>query len=148
MPYGCAANVVPSPVGGSLMISGVTKAFSGATNGAVQTGYPGDIGGGVLIADTIDLTADNSNYLSASATDVESLPTSFETTLARAPDTNVFSFQFVNTAGAYASGNSSGTSTVEISASVPEPATWLLMLSGFGGIGLARRAAQRRQATA
>jgi len=43
--------------------------------------------------------------------------------------------------------DNSGTQTLSISA-VPEPATWAMMLAGFGGLGAAMRAARRGRTSA
>jgi hypothetical protein len=49
--------------------------------------------------------------------------------------------------GTYTLGDSSGSGTFNITA-VPEPATWAMMLVGFGGIGAAMRRSRRNQAVA
>lgn len=52
-------------------------------------------------------------------------------------------YRFVYTSNMATAGDISGTATFDVRA-VPEPATWALMLLGFGGIGMAMRRSRRR----
>jgi hypothetical protein len=48
----------------------------------------------------------------------------------------------------FGSGTNADTFTVEVSAPVPEPSTWAMMLIGFAGLGFAGYRASRRESAA
>jgi hypothetical protein len=83
----------------------------------------------------------------------------FNTSLSGAVSTNVFSGGLGAGSGPFSvtekyviteSGNSGGSSspTIILSAAVPEPATWALMIMGFGSAGALLRSQRRRHALA
>jgi hypothetical protein len=153
---GCLVSGVLTPVNGALTINDITEQLLGTSYGSAATGYD-TYNPPFTSADTIDLTGGRMNYLSDYASGFDVVPSSLQATLAKTISTNLLDFQ-IGGGGAEASGRSEivngdsvvGTpGTVMITADgVAEPKTWLMMLVGFGGLGVARRVARRKPLSA
>ncbi|GAA3897481.1 hypothetical protein GCM10022276_15580 [Sphingomonas limnosediminicola] len=115
------------------MFGAIFLSLAGVAAAATTTIYQ------VLLESRVDAAAPNEVYLASFATldDVFSQtigsPTGF-TQLAVSP-----SFQIADFAA-------TTITTGDVGGSVPEPATWALMLFGFGGLGLAIRRSRHRTA--
>ncbi|HEY7900024.1 MAG TPA: choice-of-anchor C family protein [Caulobacteraceae bacterium] len=90
-----------------------------------------DVSVGNLVGDAFTYTTGSNSRTSMNY--------ALETVNFTATATNVLSFSSADASGAY--GPVVG--DISVTAAVPEPATWALMLAGFGGLGLALRGRRR-----
>jgi hypothetical protein len=154
--YGGSYYSAPSPVSATLTINGITRAFSGdEQNYAEQYNdyggsfdevrhYSGDIKviNGSYVSNYIQ------NYISSYSNDFLSSidytsPLSYTV---QAGDTGYGYFRFYAPDGGYANGylNSTSVTIAALAGGVPEPATWALMILGFGLVGGVLRRQRRR----
>lgn len=111
----------------SLSITGVSTLFNLTNSGIQSNGSSVILGGTVGGIGTVDSSLGVDDFLtSISPTATTQTPPFF------------FYYKAGNT------GVSSGSITVNMVSGVPEPSTWMMMLAGFGAIGMALRFRRRK----